>query len=67
MSKRTADGYAKSASRGDGLQLDNRLRDAKPDELTVMIAAFEHLIGTTGKKPLSDQNPIAANPARRTL
>jgi hypothetical protein len=32
--------------RGRGLQLDDRLPDAKPDALPVVLAAFEHLIGS---------------------
>jgi hypothetical protein len=33
---------------GQGLQLDDCSPDTKPDKLPIMIAAFEHLIGSSG-------------------
>src|SRR5689334_21862597 len=35
-----------SAPRPSGLQFNNRMSDAIPDELAVAITAFEHLIGS---------------------
>jgi hypothetical protein len=34
---------------GHGLEFDDRPPDAQPDNLPVVIAAFEHLIGSPGR------------------
>jgi hypothetical protein len=39
--------------RGRGLQLNDRPPDPKPDKLPVVVAAFEHLIGSPGCHDLS--------------
>ena len=39
---------------GHGLQLDDRPPDAKPDQLPFAVAAFKHLIGTSGCRSRQD-------------
>jgi hypothetical protein len=50
---RTADGTLIRLPYRRGLQLDDCLLDPKPHELSVVVAAFEHLIGSPGCHDLS--------------
>ena len=53
--------------RGRGLQLEDRTPDRKPDALPVVLAAFEHLIGSPACHDLGVHTMFADDRVRSCL